>query len=171
MTSFFQALKRTLRLSHETKKGVSIGNGFLVKGDVLDTENENFYQKRSGHALNAFCFGYRTSRNQQVFYDYSSSIRKLGQAYSRQLLLRCLMKLSPASSKILKAKKVFYHCLKRDEQTRDPFQADSLHSAALWDSSSMIYSHAYTVDQHTILAISYLRRFTKSENAHARCRL
>ena len=33
--------KKNTSSQSRNKKGVSIGNGFLVKGDVLDTENEN----------------------------------------------------------------------------------------------------------------------------------
>ena len=43
-------------------------------------------------------------------------------------------------------------------------------SAALWGQLQHDLFHAYTVDQHTILAISYLRRFTKARTL-MRCRL
>lgn len=66
---------------------------------------------------------------------------------------------------IIKANKGVYHCLKEMNKLGILSKLIKSFGRIVGQLQHDLF-HVYTVDQHTILAIKYLRHFTKSENAH-----
>lgn len=157
-----QALKEHF-VSVTKQKGVSIGNGFLVKGDVLDTENENFYQNDPAMLLMPFVL----ATEHREINKFSTTIHRAYGNLDKRIPdnFASLDEVKSSFLKILKAKKGVYHCLKEMNKLGILSKLIPPFGRIVGQLQHDLF-HAYTVDQHTILAISYLRRFTKSENAH-----
>ncbi|MCD8340205.1 MAG: HD domain-containing protein, partial [Burkholderiales bacterium] len=144
-------------------EGKSIGDGFLIKGDTLDISSPEvmekypysfvlpFYLKIKYPEITKFSVGIlRAFENLDSF----TTDQFLADERAKKLFLE-----------ILKAKTGTYHALREMAKL-------GLLSKLLPDwariTGQMQYDlfHAYTVDRHTILAVRYLRHFTRVENAH-----
>ncbi len=144
-------------------EGKDIGDGFVIKGDTLDITSPEifkqgpfafilpFYFKIKYPEIAKFSVGIlRTFENLDAF----SSEQYLADKRAKELFLE-----------ILKAKTGTYHTLR--EMARWGVLSKLLPAwARITGQMQYDLFHAYTVDQHSILAVRYLRHFTRVENAH-----
>lgn len=161
-TIILQALKEKF-VPEASKPGKSAGSYFVVRGDVLDLAADDVFEKHPEAILEAFLF---REKNPNVTRKSTRLCRALLASHA---LINDEFRKNPVNKatflKIIKAKTGVYHTL--SEMNRwgilGRFLPDFKHIVGQMQHDLF---HAYTVDQHTILSIRYLRHFTRSENAH-----
>lgn len=143
--------------------GKPLRNGFILKGDVLDINNPESFKNDPEMFLEPFLL---SCKNREIARFSTSVYRAFGEMNT------CLPKnfadlpeTKENFLRIIKAKKGVYHCL--NEMNRLGLLAKIVKPfGRIVGQLQHDLFHAYTVDQHTLLAIKFLRHFTKSENAH-----
>lgn len=157
-----QALKEHF-VAGTKQKGISLGNGFLLKGEVLDAEKEDFYTADPQMFLEPFVL----ATEHREISKFSTTIHRAYGNLDRRIPENFASLDSVKSSflKILKARKGVYDCLKEMNKLGILSKLIPPFGKIMGQLQHDLF-HVYTVDQHTLLAINYLRHFTKSENAH-----
>ncbi len=143
--------------------GKRISEGFSIRGETLEANSTDFYK---GKPINFVLPFYLKIRHPEIT-KFSTRIYRafahLGEYPQDDFTGN--QEIKEMFMKILKAPKGVYHALKEMAQWG---VLAKLVPAFAKVQGQMQYDlfHAYTVDQHTMLAIRYLRHFSRSENAH-----
>ncbi|HCR09297.1 MAG TPA: [protein-PII] uridylyltransferase, partial [Sutterellaceae bacterium] len=157
-----QAIKE--RYSKEPEQtGEPICSGFVRQGDVLGLESPDVFVKNPERILEAFLI---QERHPDIPMKSSRLYRALFEAHS---LMNKEWAENPVNRqtflKIIQGRRGVWHAL--EEMNRWGVLGKLLPSFnRIVGQMQHDLFHAYTVDQHTLLAIRYLRNFTHSENAH-----
>lgn len=157
-----QAIKE--RYSKEPEQtGEPICSGFVRQGDVLGLESPDVLVKNPERILEAFLI---QERHPDIPMKSSRLYRALFEAHS---LMNKEWAENPVNRqtflKIIQGRRGVWHAL--EEMNRRGVLGKLLPSFnRIVGQMQHDLFHAYTVDQHTLLAIRYLRNFTHSENAH-----
>lgn len=143
--------------------GVPLSKGFIRRGDVLDLETKDVFVQNPELITEAFLI---QERHPDIPMKSSRLYRALFHAHS-------LMSKGWAESqdnkdtflKIIQGRRGVWHAL--EEMNRWGVLGKLLPNfERIVGQMQHDLFHAYTVDQHTLLAIRFLRNFTHSENAH-----
>ena len=152
------------RYSKEPEQtGEPICSGFVRQGDVLGLESPDVLVKNPERILEAFLI---QERHPDIPMKSSRLYRALFEAHS---LMNKEWAENPVNRqtflKIIQGRRGVWHAL--EEMNRWGVLGKLLPSFnRIVGQMQHDLFHAYTVDQHTLLAIRYLRNFTHSENAH-----
>ncbi len=138
-------------------------DGFTVRGEVLDIASDNAFEESRTRILQAFMI---QERHPEIARKSSRLYRAL---FGAHMLMDESWSEDPknlqAFLKIIQGRRGVWHALNEMNHW-------GVLGRLLPDFKKIVGQmqhdlfHAYTVDQHTLLAIRYLRNFTHSENAH-----
>lgn len=161
-TIILQAIKERF-IPEATASFQKVNDYFRVSGDILDINDENTFKRYPQAILQAFLY---QLDHPQVSKKSTRLLRELMAAHA---LMGQSFRDDPVNKetflKIIKSKSGTYHTLMAMNSLGilgrflPPFRR-------IVGQMQHDLFHAYTVDQHTLLAIRNLRHFTKIENAH-----
>lgn len=157
-----QAIKEDITQENNLP-GKIVDQNFIVRGDVLDVRSDKTFIENPHAILEAFLFSV----------NHRDVPKKSSKLYRGLLHAHSLMDESFANDpvnketflEIIQAKRGTWHAL--DEMNRWGVLGRLLPSfrKVIGQLQHDLF-HVYTVDEHTLLAIKYLRQFTRSEHAH-----
>lgn len=157
-----QAVKE--RFSKETAlPGVPISPGFIVRGDVLGIESQDVFTNHPERILEAFLI---QERHPNIPMKSARLYRALFEAHT---LMDKKWAEDPRNRetflKIIQGKRGVWHALSEMNRWGVLGKLLPCFDRIVGQMQHDLF-HVYTVDQHTLLAIRYLRNFTHSEYAH-----
>lgn len=157
-----QAVKE--RFSKETElPGTQISPGFVVRGDVLGIESKNTFSDHPERILEAFLI---QERHPDIPMKSAQLYRALFEAHT---LMNKKWAEDPHNRetflKIIQGRRGVWHALTEMNRWGVLGKLLPCFNRIVGQMQHDLF-HVYTVDQHTLLAIRYLRNFTHSEYAH-----
>lgn len=136
---------------------------FVINGEILDIRSDDTFVNNPHAILNAFLF---QCENPKVTRKSTRLCRALLATHN---LIDDKFRNDPINKetflRIIRSKEEVYHALSEMNRWGILGRFLPIFRHIVGQMQHDLF-HAYTVDQHTILAIRYLRHFTKSENAH-----
>lgn len=157
-----QAIKEDI--THENSlPGRMVDDEFIVRGDVLDIRSDKTFTNNPHAILRAFLF---SVNHREVPKKSSKLYRGLLHAHPMMNESFAMDPINKATFlELVQAKRGVWHAL--DEMNRWGVLGRLLPSfRKIIGQLQHDLFHVYTVDEHTLLAIKYLRQFTRSEHAH-----
>ncbi len=160
-TILLQAIKEKFLPEKEYAKEDT--QNFVINGEILDIQSDDTFVNNPHAILNAFLF---QCENPKVTRKSTRLCRALLATHN---LIDDKFRNDPINKeiflRIIRSKEGVYHALSEMNRWGILGRFLPIFRHIVGQMQHDLF-HAYTVDQHTILAIRYLRRFTKSENAH-----